>query len=117
MNRQIKFRVYDEFVKHFWYVEWMPTLGFVWTNAKQLNVGENYPQQCANLKDKNNKEIYEGDILYCSNRTFGQYVEVIFDNYLGMFLVERRPIVEFFEFNSIELVGNINQTPELVKKL
>ena len=70
--------------------------------------------QYTGVKDKNNKEIYEGDIIICKYgpqiamevkwvdegfRTLGKYDR---DNYVG------------FVKNSAEVIGNIYENPELL---
>lgn len=70
------------------------------------------------LKDKNNKEIYEGDILF---ESFGErYYKVIFEN--GSFRAEFKGDFEEHSFDLIdvaaqgcEIVGNIYENPELLK--
>jgi uncharacterized phage protein (TIGR01671 family) len=57
------------------------------------------------LYDKNDREIFEGDILLCSFRTERRYVEVRFHN--GAFLFENRMPMEFLQYNEVEVAGNI----------
>lgn len=74
--------------------------------------------QYTGLKDKNNKEIYEGDILF---ESFGErYYKVIFEN--GSFRAEFKGDFEEHSFDLIdvaaqgcEIVGNIYENPELLK--
>ena len=73
--------------------------------------------QYTGLKDKNNKEIYEGDILF---ESFGEkYYKVVFEN--GSFRAEFEGDFEEHSFDLIdvvaqgcEVVGNIYENPELL---
>ena len=71
-------------------------------------------QQFTGLKDKNEKEIYEGDIFKSKEY---KWDPVEFKN--GMFQVNLRgariyPLYELFEnYNDVEVIGNIHQNPEL----
>ena len=75
--------------------------------------------QYTGLKDKNNKEIYEGDIL--SNGNNEKPYKVIFEN--GSFRAEFEGDFEEYSFDLInivaqgcEIVGNIYENPELIKE-
>lgn len=79
---------------------------------------ERYP----GLKDKNGKEIGEGDIVKFENRNY----KVVFDAY-GQFCLENRRyhwLENGYSFNSVsiwnkneilvEVIGNIHENPELI---
>ena len=76
--------------------------------------------QYTGLKDKNEKEIYEGDILF---ESFGEkYYKVVFEN--GGFRAEFKGDFDEHSFDLIdvvaqgcEIVGNIYENPELMEEV
>lgn len=70
-------------------------------------------QQFTGLKDKNGKEIYEGDILNVNPKWTAYKNDnrvVSFKN--GIFLANDRPL---YGQHHLEIVGNIFENPELLK--
>ncbi len=139
MNREIKFRVWDKESKCFLFPQSKLCIdletGYPYLSQKLGNKG-NYVtlcppesnfvfQQFTGLKDKNGKEIYEGDLLE-SGAWFQGYgtVEVFWNNRYSSW----RVVVPGGQgnYNGAELwegilmngkiVGNIMENPELLKK-
>ncbi len=69
--------------------------------------------------DKNGKEIYEGDMAKGSNpdSAYGFIGEIKFDTEQSMFVLSPVDTVDIplFEFDEIEIIGNIHENLELVK--
>lgn len=133
--RAIKFRIWDNLKK-----EWVQNKGIWRIVTDNFGNGTIVPpiqfkqhenghaiQQFTGLKDHKNVECYEGDIIRYFNLppfeiSYGLLGEVQFIN--GCFCIKCRDkskggnktwITEFDELDYFEIVGNICETPELLK--
>lgn len=119
MNREIKFRAWSSYFKKMYLnIQLLDSLN------EYINRGEHEIMQYTGLKDKNGKEIYEGDILrFKANYTkkpCGYVVcKVEFSSYgieLTNALYSYDPIEETSEFPyTSEVIGNIYENPELLE--
>lgn len=76
--------------------------------------------QYTGLKDKNDKEIYEGDIVYCNIMTpRNSLIEFIEGAFCATHSKTYPTDINFFYPSTgcnIEIIGNIYENPELIKE-
>ena len=124
MKRTIKFRWWNPQSKTF-------VRDYKYSGAvEQLFFPDAYliPQQWTGLSDMYGKEIYEGDLVnFKTNNTVclgdldvmeWESEEVYWDDYFCSFCFERRYATTIYDkimLETLEVVGNIFETPELVK--
>lgn len=130
MNREIKFRAWDDFRKemiycddkHYWALFNSPdSIGYGLyhrNDGHRLLSGEYNPpiMQFTGLHDKSGKEIYEGDIVTTFKLTSVGIGKIEYREDIASFIVN-----EFIEGGwdsieiAIEVIGNIYEHPELIK--
>lgn len=121
--REIKFRAWDKELK-FMVDDTMYIMGIGTGNVFFDNQGDLIEQsnklvlmQYTGLKDKNGKDIYEGDVS--KNYYKGQWVNlVVVWNPLGMWSVKWKDgYLNNYHINNqnMEVIGNIYENPELLK--
>jgi len=132
MKREIKFRAWDNFDKKWLLGYEYPNLGGFsmfgecmlfneWSgiiNRFILQQKDRIPDdlilmQYTGLKDKNGKEIYEGDIFQRHN---GHTSEVAYDNYHACFGLKDKGLTHLngIDNSNGEIIGNIYENPELI---
>jgi len=122
--REIKFRAWNKAKKEM-LVDWQDT---IWVEYLGFDGGDQWEiMQYTGLKDKNGKEIYEGDLL---QNKYGRIGKVVWHDYSASFdtVFVRDTSLDMtvdnksFGFkdsnwhNLIEVIGNIHENPVLLKE-
>ena len=131
MNREIKFRAWDKEKKKMVFSDIQELLQGLLTNGSDnplalLNYNQGWEielMQYTGLKDKNGKEIYEGDIVKYQSVTRGIIITLVtWDESNSGFIpfstghyFQGRSYMQMFG-DKIEIIGNIYENPELVKE-
>lgn len=120
--REIKFRAWNgERLRAVWTIGWIDGEMDLITTPKFSEPAEDCVlMQYTGLKDKNGKEIYEGDILksvaYAINKEVTGIVK--YNNDLAHFYLEvdSNKRIVFLGLINTEVIGNIYENPELLNE-
>jgi len=112
MEREIKFRIWDGKQE---YMITKPHLTIEHGIAK-TNYRLEVMMQFTGIKDKNGKEIYEGDIIRFEDEKYTHKVEFIAPEFVRHCIQNdlRNQILPFKSFHKYEVIGNIFENPELL---
>jgi uncharacterized phage protein (TIGR01671 family) len=118
MNREIKFRAWDKYrLKMFEDVQYGLDLGIEISFGSLLSMEDIVLMQYTGLKDKNGKEVYEGDVL--SNSQGKKGIVIFEDGCFKLQLHKSETSSHYVPLNisyleNKEVIGNIYQNPELL---
>lgn len=124
--REIKFRAWDTELKMMVYEnEQTGDTGYETNPVKAVNtiINEDYAEyiwmQYVGVKDKNGKEIYEGDICKSVDKEFKGSIGVVKysekDCWFGLRIGKYTTIFIGTDFSMVEVIGNIHENPELLQ--
>lgn len=112
--REIKFRAWNKDGRY-WLTD--PTSPWGGINSAIHHIQDNYElMQYTGLKDKNGKEIYEGDIVKIGN----DLIEEVKWVGVGDWMEDKQPMVGFvshgtiYKGKPIEVIGNIYENKDLL---
>src|SRR5690606_23340090 len=114
--REIKFRAWDKENKEMVEVELLGKRVLLCKNGEWENIEDFEVMQFTGLCDKNNREIYEGDIAKSGKRLF----VAKWNNDIASFVWEpldgesSYPCFNVGTVKNVEVVGNIFENPELL---
>ena len=115
----IKFRVWNDYSKHYTTLNEAALYGMVVPRENELKNVSNTPlilEQYTGLKDKNGKEIYEGDTVILTdskNKELRCHVEYIIGGF--WYVIEMNQLtIGMWEYHnvmnkSVEIIGNIHE--------
>lgn len=112
--REIKFRAWDKEQKRFFY--WSVTSGSaqggIYTKVV-WELDEKLTQQFTGLKDKNGKEIYEGDIVKTHTSVYKNDI-FIMEDIRDIYATNSESFEATAPYGEAEVIGNIYENPELM---
>lgn len=121
MNDRYKFRIWDlkrKTIRQVWSITpFGVVVNDVKTESYKIPLDDCVIMQCTGLKDKNGKLIYEGDIIRQSDGCIGFIVWQDVSYWIESPGSHARDLEHTPYYESVEVVGNIYENPELREEL
>lgn len=118
MSRPIRFRAWDTEKQ-----KWATRTGngfikaYKWDTIIEVEQEGLEFQQFTGLRDKNGKEIYEGDVVRLFEGRKNERIDVVeWEENSAKFVKSQSPGSDMFGGEGIEVISNIYETPELLKQ-
>ena len=114
--REIKFRLWNDYDKEM--LNWSYLLERNLANIFTLPSYKKWLMQYTGLKDKNGKEIYEGDIVKIDCPTMKMTGEIKYSEMSATFFIYDEIIEEtlWYQKEELEVIGNIYENLELLEE-
>lgn len=112
--REIKFRAWSQEYKEYYQI-WLESLSGGLIGPRDEHYSDLIIEQFTGRKDRNSREIYEEDILFCLSENYKG--SVWFEN--GSFITNAvglgKTSLFDVDIDDVEVIGNIHENPDLIK--